>query len=203
MSATIKSLGSRRSDAERNTERIIQAAVSQLRLRPDATVASIARKAGLSRATVYGHFSSRHSLIDAAIARVLDENRDVLDDAADDPNPVHALERVIGLSFQLMDFSRSVALAATDALTSTRLRALHTAHAERVATLIRRGQSEGIFRDDLPVWWLITSIHQIFHGSASDLSAQRVLPTQAQALLIGTVLALLRRPETCPRRATR
>lgn len=125
MSATIKSLGSRRSDAERNTERIIQAAVSQLRLRPDATVASIARKAGLSRATVYGHFSSRHSLIDAAIARVLDENRDVLDDAAVDD------------------------------------------------------------------------------GAASDLSAQRVLPTQAQALLIGTVLALLRRPETCPRRATR
>lgn len=195
MSTTTQSSGARRSDAERNTERIIEAAVSQLRLRPDATISSIAREAGVGRVTVYGHFSSRCALVDAAIARVLDDGRDVLDDAADDPDPALALERVIGLSFQLMELSRSVALAASEVLAPSRLRALHAAPAERVAALIRRGQSEGVFRTDLPAWWLVTSIHQIFHGASSELSARRVIPSQAQAFLVGTVLALLRRPE--------
>ena len=53
----------RRSDAARNAERIIAAAISQLRSRPDATVTSIAREAGLGRVTINGHFPSRTAVL--------------------------------------------------------------------------------------------------------------------------------------------
>ena len=49
----------RRADAQRNVQRILDAAVACLAERPNATMADIAKVAGLGRVTLYGHFSSR------------------------------------------------------------------------------------------------------------------------------------------------
>lgn len=70
----------RRTDAVRNAERIVEAAVLQLRQRPDATMTSIARAAGVGRVTLYGHFASRRDLVDAAIVRELADAQHALDE---------------------------------------------------------------------------------------------------------------------------
>jgi serine phosphatase RsbU (regulator of sigma subunit) len=56
----------RRSDAEQNLSRIVEAAVGLLGDDADASVDEIAMAAGVSRATVYRHFGSRRELVGAA-----------------------------------------------------------------------------------------------------------------------------------------
>jgi len=58
----------RRADAEENRERLLQAAAELLQAEPEASVEEIAAAAGLSRATVYRHFTSRADLL-AAVRR--------------------------------------------------------------------------------------------------------------------------------------
>src|SRR5918912_406294 len=86
----------RRADAERNINAIINAALEALASDPDVSMAEIARRAGVVRATIYMHFPTREALLDAvmehAVAEVAAATR------AADPTrgePEDALERVL------------------------------------------------------------------------------------------------------------
>ncbi|MDV8022663.1 TetR/AcrR family transcriptional regulator [Rhodococcus sp. IEGM 1330] len=185
----------RRADATRNTERIVDAAISQLRVRPDATMASIAREAGLGRVTIYGHFASRRDIVEAAMTRVMAEANGSIASASTDPDPTQAMTRTLTLSWQLMNRSRMVAIAATDELSATQLRDLHTVLTAQMTALVTRGQAERVFRPDLPAWWLVAAIHHLFHAAA-EFATTGTGPTHAQHHLVETVLAVLEHPNT-------
>src|SRR5215207_8938334 len=86
----------RRADAERSVARIMHAALDALASDPEASMAEIARRAGVVRATIYVHFPTRDALIAAVTERAIDEvTRGI---AAADPaggDPVAALVRVL------------------------------------------------------------------------------------------------------------
>lgn len=71
--------GRRRADAVRNQAAILAATRGTLSINPDATMAQIAHAAGVGRVTLYGHFSNRAELIDAALADVLHRGNGVLE----------------------------------------------------------------------------------------------------------------------------
>ncbi|MFE7932202.1 TetR/AcrR family transcriptional regulator [Streptomyces sp. NPDC057456] len=52
-----------RSDAQRNRERILEVALTELTLRPDAPLSAIARKAGVGQGTFYRNFPHREALV--------------------------------------------------------------------------------------------------------------------------------------------
>ena len=57
----------RRADAERSIAAIVNGALEALASDPDASMAEIARRAGVVRATIYMHFPTREALLDAVM----------------------------------------------------------------------------------------------------------------------------------------
>ncbi|MGI8713713.1 MAG: SpoIIE family protein phosphatase [Solirubrobacteraceae bacterium] len=62
----------RRSDAEQNYSRLVDAAVQLLERSPSPSIDQIAAAAGLGRATIYRHFANRNELLQAARRQTLD-----------------------------------------------------------------------------------------------------------------------------------
>src|SRR5689334_22811676 len=68
----------RRADAERNAQRIVQAAAQLLAEDPQAGMAAIAEAAGVTRITVNRHFRTRENLVVAVYERMLARAAEVL-----------------------------------------------------------------------------------------------------------------------------
>ncbi|WP_051147185.1 TetR/AcrR family transcriptional regulator [Glaciibacter superstes] len=179
----------------RNVESILDAAITCLGNRPNATMADIAKEAGLGRVTLYGHFASRPELIDAVVARVIEHGEQTLSSVDLDGDPREALTRLIHSSWRLVDQARSIIAAAQDELSPARIRQLHADPARRVEALIRRGCDEGLFRTDMPISWLIAVLQQILHGASAEIASGRLDPADAPELIVSTVLGLLNPPD--------
>src|SRR3954449_3255725 len=94
----------RRADAERSIKAIVNGALEALANDPDASMAEIARRAGVARATIYMHFPTREALLDA----VMENDTTQVEDAtrAAEPargEPAEALERVLLATWKQLD----------------------------------------------------------------------------------------------------
>src|SRR5690606_30871706 len=107
--------------------------------------------AGVGRMTLYGHFRNRAELVEAALADALRAGEEVLSAVDLSGDARDALSRLLELSWALVAESTALLTAAQQALPAGRVRHLHATHAQRVEGLIRRGQSQGVFRTDLPL----------------------------------------------------
>lgn len=182
----------RRADAQRNVERILDAAVDCLGTDPNASVSEVAQAAGVGRVTVYAHFASREALVEAALIRVLDRGDEVLERLDLMGDPQEALRTLIGSSWLLMAQASAVLEAAQATLSPGRIRELHAKPAQRVEGLIRRGQSECIFRDDLPASWLTSVLHYVMKGAAVDVEKGRLRKADAPRFISEVVLSACR-----------
>lgn len=183
--------GAKRADAVQNIERILAAAGVCLTQQPNATMMDIARQAGVGRATLYAHFGTRRDLIDAMVARAIEQSEKTLAAIDLDGDAPEVLARLIGSSWSLMEQSRAVIAAAHAELDTVRLRDLHDAPAERVHALIERGRAQGSFRSDMPTSWLVAIVHQMLNAAADEIAAGRLDPSQAPHLITTTVLTAL------------
>jgi TetR/AcrR family transcriptional regulator, mexCD-oprJ operon repressor len=187
--APVEAGAARRADARRNVERILDAAVACLSRDPEASVSEIAQAAGVGRVTVYGHFGSREALIEAALTRLLDAGDQVLGALDLNGAPHEALRALVESGWLLMAQAGAVLEAAQRTLPPGRIQDLHAKPARRVEDLIRRGQSEGAFRADLPASWLTSALHHIMKGAATDVRAGRLDSADAPRFISETVLA--------------
>jgi len=184
----------RRADARRNVESILRAATECLGRSPDATLAEIAEAAGVGRVTLYGHFSSRAELLDAVMQHILEQGDAVLEPVDLTGDPRKALARLIEASWEVLDRSRSILMAAQKELSPARIQELHHEPAARVARLVERGQAEGVFRSDVPVSWLVVTMHHLMHAAADEIQADRLTAEDAPGYIARTVLAAFTPP---------
>src|SRR5215204_6042533 len=142
----------RRADADRSVAAILNAALEALASDPDSSMSEIARRAGVVRATIYVHFPTRESLLDAvmeyAVGQVVEAMRGAEPAGGE---PLEALERVLRATWrQLGQFHGLLALN-TARLSAEELHRRHLPMLEQLEPLIERGRKQGVFRSDLSV----------------------------------------------------
>lgn len=87
----------RRSDARRNRDDIVVAAVSEIQREPKLSMPRVASAAGVSRSTLYRHFPTRQALEDALREEALAAARRAIDGAVSEQGaPLAALRRLVG-----------------------------------------------------------------------------------------------------------
>ncbi|MDL4814270.1 TetR/AcrR family transcriptional regulator [Actinomadura opuntiae] len=183
----------RRADAERSIARIVAAARERLSIDPNAGIDDIAKAAGVGRMTLYGHFRTRADLVEAALADALRAGDEVLSALDLTGDPHEALSRLLHSSWKLVAESAALLTAAQAVLPAERIREQHTAPAQRMEDLIRRGQDEGAFRTDLPITWLVNVIHYVLQGAAEENRAGRLKPEETGQVVTATVQSILTR----------
>jgi AcrR family transcriptional regulator len=179
----------RRADAERSIARILDAAVDALASDPDASMAEIARRAGVVRATIYMHFPAREALLEAVTRRAIAEVEQVINDA--EPHrgaPAEALARVVDSSWLRLGRYHALVAINTRQHGHDALRERHSSVLATLEPLIQRGQADGTFRADVPAAWHLSMLMALIHAASSELSARRVNDAEAGAALVATVL---------------
>jgi TetR/AcrR family transcriptional regulator, mexCD-oprJ operon repressor len=185
----------RRADAERNIAAILTAGLDQLSQNPAASMAQIAKAAGVGRVTLYAHFGSRADLLKALVERTLGETGPALDEALAADGPAdEALARLIRSSWRILDRNRRLRVAAFAELGPDWMNAQHDRTLGPITALIARGRAEGVFRADLPDQWVLTVAYSLLHTAAEEVDAGRLTADEAPELVITTLLAALAGP---------
>jgi TetR/AcrR family transcriptional regulator, mexCD-oprJ operon repressor len=185
----------RRSDADRSVQAILAAAVEALASDPDASMAEIARQAGVVRATIYVHFPTRESLLDAVMEHAVADVANAMTDAEPQRgDPKEALERVLRATWKELGRFHSLLAINTGRLSVEELHRRHLPMTTLLVPLIERGQKKGVFRSDLPVSWHVAVIRAIVHTASAELRSGRISEAEVAPVMLTTVLATISRP---------
>lgn len=140
-----------RADARRNRERVLTAAAEVFAaVGPDASVAEIAKRAGVGAGTLFRHFPTKHDLLLAALERGFDEvaaalaHADTLDDPWD--GLVHVLTACAEVQSRDRAFLESVG---PELFREPSLQRRNQERMEHLAVIIERAQAAGQARPDL------------------------------------------------------
>jgi AcrR family transcriptional regulator len=185
----------RRADAERSIAAILDAASVCFTEEPQASMAAIARAAGVGRVTLYAHFPSREDLLEAVLDRTISQATEVIRKAAPNEGPAEeALHRLLRSSWHVLDHHRRLFDLAQRELGSVRLRERHRRAVDQIEELLSRGREEGAFRTDLPLSWLVTTVYSLLHAAAEDVNAGQLDRDEAADVLAATLLSALTPP---------
>jgi AcrR family transcriptional regulator len=180
-----------RSDARRNRRRILDAAAETLAEDPAAGLERIARRAGVTRATVYGHFAGREALLDALTDESVAEMTAALQAAAPDEGPAdEAMIRVLRAAWRTIGRYRGLVIV-NQRLAPADLRARTAPATGVVRELVLRGQRSGAFDPELPADWLLETVVDLIHAASRRVSAGAVDPGSAERALLRTAAAVL------------
>src|SRR5215207_8382236 len=181
----------RRADAERSVARILDAGVDALASDPETSMAEIARRAGVVRATIYVHFPTRESLLEAVTDRAIAEVTQAM--AAAEPDrgdPAEAVQRVLAVAWR--ELGRFHALVTINTrLPQAELRRRHRPVLALLQPLIERGQRAGAFRSDVPATWHLSMLLALIHAASAELESKRLIAAEIESALVPTVLGAL------------
>ncbi len=180
----------RRSDADRSVQVIRQAALEALASDPDASMAEIARRAGVVRATIYAHFPTRESLLDAVMEDATGQVAQAIREAEPERGePKEALERVLLATWRQLSQFHSILTININRLSTKELHRRHLPMTSQLVPLAERGQAKGVFRGDVSATWLIAVVRAIVHTASSELQAGRLSEAEVERTMLTTALA--------------
>lgn len=142
-----------RADALRNRAALLDAAADVLATTPEASLAEVAHRAGLARATLYRHFESRDALLGAIQAEALERASAALDGAGlPDCDTREGLRRAAAALVPLGMRFRILLTEGSD--TDPEFVAARNRTLAPLWTLLERGQSTGEISRSASTAWL-------------------------------------------------
>ena len=184
----------RRADADRSVQAIRTAALDALASDPDASMAEIARRAGVVRATIYAHFPTRETLLDAVMEDATGKVAAAIRSAEPERGePREALERVLRATWHQLSQFHSVLGINMSRLSAAELRRRHLPMTTQFIPLLERGQTAGVFRDDVSAEWLIAVVRAIVHVASTETQAGRLTADEVEQTMLTTALAAIGR----------
>jgi AcrR family transcriptional regulator len=182
----------RRADAERSIAAITNAALEALASDPDVSMAEIARRAGVVRATIYMHFPTREALLDAVMEHATGQVADAIRSA--DPargEPKEALERVLLATWRQLSLFHGILAINMNRLSAKELRRRHLPMTTQIVPLLERGQAAGVFRNDVSAEWLIAVVRAIVHVASTELQGGRLSGVDVERTMLTTAFAAI------------
>lgn len=173
-----------------STDAILDAAARVLAASPAATLADVARAAGISRTTLFTRYATRDELLRALAIDALDRIDVVLADSgvADATrDPVVALadltEAMMPLGARLGYLLRERSLDDDADLDERWSRIDRT-----ITEAIRRAQADARIRADLPALWVGDAWFWLVVGAWEGIEAGRIAPVDGARLVLTTLL---------------
>ncbi|GHC77608.1 TetR/AcrR family transcriptional regulator [Streptomyces flavofungini] len=182
----------RRADAERSRTAVLDAAVQLLGERPDAGMAAIATAAGVTRQTVYAHFSSRDDLLTAVVDRMTEKVAEAMDAASADEGPApDALLRLLDAAWGAAETYPALVRLGARPAPPEEDRARHRPIADRIARVLQRGRDGGEFDPEPALSWQVAAVIALSHATGEEIRDGRMSATDATAALHSGLLRLL------------
>jgi AcrR family transcriptional regulator len=138
-----------RSDAEQNRARILAAATAALADSSDATLNSIAKRAGVGQGTMYRHFPNREALLLAVYRQDVQAVIDAAPLLLADYPPAEALRRWFGRLASYGRIKHGVAQAVEAATRADLSSAYYRPVTDAITLLLAAGQAAGQIRPDI------------------------------------------------------
>ena len=187
----VKTVETRQAVAARNIEAILDAAEAFIVAGAPLNFSALAANAGVSRPTVSSHFPGRPELVVAVMERSVRRAVAAIESAGPgEGSPPEALERVIRCAWGQLARHHDIARALGPEVSAE---SMHSAHHDAVALfekIVARGRSDGSFRKDLPVVWLVNACVGLMHAAAAAVHSGQMRDRAAGDALAVSVIDL-------------
>ncbi|MEZ5155933.1 MAG: TetR/AcrR family transcriptional regulator [Solirubrobacterales bacterium] len=180
----------RRSDAERNRRRIIEAGIEVLSADPEANIGEVAEASGVGRTTLYRHFDTRDELVDAILEEMIERSRRQA--AATDPDPEDPATAIRGLSRAHLDMALIFGslIQARNGLSPVVESAKDTDQSP-TKVFLDRARRAGTIRTDQPREWQQTVMQVVTLTAIDEVRAGEIGKDDAYEMVALTLSAIL------------
>lgn len=170
----------RRSDAQRNRERILETALAELTRDADAPLSQIAKKAGVGQGTFYRNFPSREALVLEVYRHEMQQVADSADALLRERDPERALRAWMDhlARFAMTKAGLADALRQATSAPGGPAKPAPTTVAEAAERLLRANEEAGTIRPGVRAEDFMLAIAGLWH-----IGAQEDAPARAARLL--------------------
>ena len=176
------------SPAVKSQQAILEAAAAVLTANPGASLARIAEEAGVGRATLYRHFSSREDLVRALAMesiREIDESTADLESRARSAR--HALELIFAAVAPLGERYHFLTRE-TGLLDDPELACETKRQAAAINKLIEAAKAEGSIAREVPTAWVAAAFDALIYAAWSAVEEGSIARNDAGGLAFRTLL---------------
>lgn len=173
----------------------MDASAALLGRQPDASMDEIAAAAGVARQTIYAHYPSRNSLLQAVTQHVTAQvTRGLADLDLERGSATDALGRWVDATWALLEHYPVLLTPAIVAPAGDDELERHKPVMGRLLRLLERGRRRREFDRTMPKTWYLTAIISLGHAAAQEVAAGRMTPAKAGAAFRDSVLRICRTP---------
>lgn len=159
-------------------EAVLEAAFLTFNEQPGASLGDVAQRAGVGRATLHRHFSSRDALIEALAQTALQELKDAIEAAT-----ASAQTHIDGLRLSLAAIiplaSRQWFLSHELFEEGSKIAAAYEADIAELHHEIDAARAEGSFAPDLPTKWIAETYENLIYAAWTMVREEEATPSQA------------------------